>query len=241
MSLYLFSIINDLIVLLSIGITFVLKKSQKIGIFVGVICWLLLSVYFLIEYVVIRASTVDYSVLKQPMSDLGVTACGKDTHLLTSYEICSPYHPLMNVTFTLVGIVIFMGAFLLEDLFPKVRRIRIATILFAIYGISFGISGIVPADSSFWVHTISAIPGMFVQIPALLLIARTIKIEWPGLHKWTFFILLVNASTIVLILLPFISINLPGGLLQRMLFGSVFVWMSVTAIVLAMKKYKQVR
>lgn len=230
-----------LLFLLSIGITLVLKKTHKIGIFVGVICWLLLSVYFLIEYVVIRASTTDYSVLKQPMSDLGVTACGKDTYLFATYEICSPYHPLMNLAFTLVGIVIFMGTLLLEDQFPKVRNIRLATVLFAIYGISFGISGIVPADSNFLVHTISALPGMFVQIPALLLIARTIKKEWPGLHKWTLFILLINASTMVLIFLQFIYINLPGGLLQRILYGSVFVWMSVTAIVLRMKKYKQVR
>ena len=200
------------------------------------ISWLLLSLYSFIEFIVIRKTTAPYSVLKQPMSDLGVTACGSDTYLLASYKICSPYHLLMNITFTFVGIAIFVGAILLESLFPQHQRVRVATVLFAVYGISFAISGIIPADINFWGHTISAIPGMIVQIPALFFIAHCMKNRLPRLYKWTMFSLFVNSSTLLLLCLQPLIPSLPGGLLQRILYGSVFIWMSVTAIVLGLKK-----
>nr|WP_246384246.1 DUF998 domain-containing protein [Gracilibacillus halotolerans] len=218
-----------------IFLTFLLKKTNRLGIFVGRAAWIFLSTYFLFEYIVIRETITPYSILKQPMSDLGVTACGNDTYVLATYEICSPYHPLMNITFTLIGVAIFVGAILLQPLLPKLRRIRIATVLFAIYGISFAISGIIPADISFTAHTISALPGMVVQIPALFFIAQSIKFTMPKFYKWTLFILIVNSSTIVLLCLQAFITSLPGGLLQRILYGSIFVWMIVTAIVLQMR------
>ncbi|MUK88920.1 DUF998 domain-containing protein [Ornithinibacillus sp. L9] len=209
---------------------FLLRNKREITAKIGFISWISLSLYFIIEFIVIRASTVSYNLFTQPMSDLGVTSCGIDTYELANYEICSPYHLLMNWTFTITGIVIFVGAIFLHQFWPNKRQTRIATTLLAIFGLSFTISGIIPADIGFLWHTFGALPGMIVQIPALILIGRAIRHNMPRLSTWTFVCTLITTGS--LILLFFQTIFIPGGLLQRILYGSVFLWMTVTAIVL---------
>lgn len=202
---------------------------------VGIATWILLSTYFIIEYIVIRATTAPYSLFQQPMSDLGVTSCGTKTYELAAYEICSPLHLLMNWTFTLTGIVIFVGAVFLQQYWPNKRQSRIATVLFVIFGLSYTISGIFPADVNFLLHTFISLPGMFVQIPALILIGLVLRFKMPKLSIWTFFCAFLTTSSLILLFFQSIF-NLPGGLLQRALYGSVWLWMITIGIVLLNKK-----
>ncbi|GAB6928948.1 hypothetical protein JCM10914A_29310 [Paenibacillus sp. JCM 10914] len=205
------------------------RKSMKK---MGFISWIALSVYFLIEYIVIQRTTAPYQWLKQPMSDLGVTTCGPDTHPLASYVICSPGHLWMNWTFTLTGLCIIMGAIGLHSCWPASRQTRIATALWVVYGLSYTISGIIPADVNFLWHTLGSLPGMLVQIPALVLIGLAIRKEMPLLSRWTFFCALVTTSVLLLIMLQPVFTQFPGGLLQRIFYAAAYVWMSVTAIAL---------
>jgi len=212
-----------------------LRNHRVITLKIGLISWISLSAYFIIEYLVIRATTAPYNFLKQPMSDLGVTTCGTDTYILATYEICSPYHLLMNWTFTFTGIAIFTGAIFLHRIWPDNQQSRTATALFVIYGLSYTISGIVPADVNFLWHTLGSLPGMVVQIPALIMIGLAIRKKMPKLSLWTFVCALITTCALILAFFqPFI--DLPGGLLQRILYGSVFLWMTVTAMVLWPKK-----
>ncbi|MGN8646796.1 DUF998 domain-containing protein [Gracilibacillus sp. HCP3S3_G5_1] len=211
-------------------------RKYIIAIKIGFISWILLSVYFPIEYLVIQATTAPYNFLTQPMSDLGVTTCGINTHILAPYEVCSPYHLLMNWTFTVTGIVIFVGAICLQQFWPDSKKTKIATGLLVIFGLSYSISGIFPADVSFLWHTLGALPGMVVQIPALLLIGIAIHKTMPILAIWTYISTLLTTCSLVFLFYQPSFINLPGGLLQRILYGSIYLWMTVTAIVLWRKK-----
>lgn len=215
---------------------FFLRKDKQQSVKIGLIAWIALSAYFFVEYLVIRATTAPYHFLMQPMSDLGVTICGKNTYVLATYDICSPYHLLMNWTFTFTGLAICAGAILLGPCWPKTRKMTIAIALLIIYGLSYSISGIFPADKYFLIHTLGSLPGMVVQIPALWLIIIVIRNNMPALANWTLFCLL--CSTIALLLLFFQPVfpGLPGGLLQRILYGSVFVWLPVTAVALWRKQ-----
>ncbi|WP_017185921.1 DUF998 domain-containing protein [Alkalibacillus haloalkaliphilus] len=216
-----------------IFVTFLLRH-RDIAIKIGLISWIALSTYFIIDYIVIKATTVPYSFLEQPMSDLGVTTCGSDLYVLSSFEICSPYHLLMNWTFTVTGILIVVGALTLYQYWPDNRKSKIATLFFIIFGLSYTISGIVPVDVSFLWHTIPSTPGMIVQIPALILIGLSIRKEMPKLALWAFVSALITTSALILMFIePFVDIF---GLLQRIVYGSVYVWMSTTAIVLWRKK-----
>ncbi len=218
-------------------VTFLIRHQHAITAKIGFICWISLSAYFFIEYIVIRATTAPYNFLEQPMSDLGITTCGTDTYVLSSLEICSPYHLLMNWTFTFTGIVIFVGALFLHQFWPDNRKTRIATIFLVIFGLSFTFAGIIPADVSFLWHTLPTLPGMLVQIPALILIGFSIRTEMPKLSLWTFFCVFITTTALTLLSLqPLFTELFAFGLFQRILYGSVFLWMTITAIVLWQKK-----
>src|SRR5699024_12542529 len=125
-----------------------------------------LIIYFIIEYFVIRATTAPYDYLVQPMSDLGVTTCGSETYVLATYEICSPYHLLMNWTFTFTGIVIFVGALFLHLCWNDSKLTRVATALLVTYGISYINSGFFLSDIIFLWYTMLALHGMFFHLHA---------------------------------------------------------------------------
>lgn len=216
---------------------FLLRRPTKLSILIGFISWLAVSAYFMIEAIVIHATTAPYDFLKQPMSDLGVTACGTDTYVLAFYDICSPYHWMMNWTFFLTGLAIFIGAIFLYPLWSKARSTKIATVCICIFGTSYAISGVVPANVHFYVHTLSALPGMVVQIPAMILISKTIYKKMPYLACWTIFCTMVTTISLLILFLQPIFNNIPGGLFQRILYGSVYWWLTVTAIVLWRKRY----
>ncbi|GIN70933.1 hypothetical protein J14TS2_14080 [Bacillus sp. J14TS2] len=220
------------------GLTlFLCRKLNKQTVVIGFICWIALSAYFMIEAIVIRATTAPYNFLKQPMSDLGVTTCGTDTYVLAQYDICSPYHWLMNWTFYLTGLAIFIGAILLYRLWPKARASKIATVCICTFGISYGISGIIPADVHFYWHTLSALPGMVVQIPAMILISKVTYKKLPYLAWWTIICTVVTTTSLFILFLQPIFADIPGGLLQRILYGSVYWWLAGTAIILWRKRY----
>ncbi|WP_163581087.1 DUF998 domain-containing protein [Gracilibacillus saliphilus] len=219
------TVISFLIVLL-------LRNQRTIIARIGFVSWISLSLYFVMEYIVIQATTAPYHFLEQPMSDLGVTSCGKNTYPLAPYEICSPYHLLMNWTFAVTGIVIFVGAIALHQFWPDNKKTSIATVLLVIFGLSYNISGIIPADINFLWHTLGSMPGMIVQIPALVLISIAIRNVKPSLAIFTCICTVVTTCSLILLFYqpPFIS--LPGGLLQRILYGAVYFWMVITAVVL---------
>ncbi|QQK79454.1 DUF998 domain-containing protein [Salicibibacter cibi] len=227
---YFFMVLLTIIV---ICVTFLLRHQRTINAKIGFICWISLSVYFIIDYIVIQTTTVPYNFLGQPMSDLGVTTCGNNTYELSSLfssDICSPYHLLMNWTFTLTGLVIFVGTIFLHQFWPDNRKTRMAAIFLVIFGLSYTMAGIFPADVNFLGHTLPSIPGMIVQIPALILIGLSIRKEMPRLSIWTFICTLITTSALILMSLqPFVDIF---GFLQRILYGSVYLWMVITAIAL---------
>ncbi|QGH33315.1 DUF998 domain-containing protein [Gracilibacillus salitolerans] len=225
-------ILMTLLTIIAFLIVLLLRNQHKIIAGIGFVSWISLSLYFVIEYIVIQATTASYNFLEQPMSDLGVTSCGTNTYSLAPYEICSPYHLLMNWTFTVTGIVIFFGAIALHQFWPDNKKTRIATLLLVIFGLSYNISGIIPADINFLWHTFGSIPGMIVQIPALILISIAIRKVKPKLAIFTFISTIVTTCSLIFLFYqpPFIS--LPGGLLQRILYGSIYFWMAITAVVL---------
>lgn len=215
-----------------------LAKKSRWSIALGCLAWVSTIFYFAVEMIVIRGASAPYYFLKQPMSDLGVTVCGTYTYVWASYEICSPLHLLMNWTFVLTGLTTAVGAICLHSIWPNTRKIRMATGLLIVFGMSMSIAGIIPADKNFIWHTLVSLPGMFVQIPALILIGKVIRSIRPKLAQWTFFCVWINSLILALIFLQPV-IGLPGGLLQRLLYGSVYLWTAVTALVIWREQRKR--
>lgn len=193
----------------------------------GLLSWMALLSYFPIELVIISQTTKPYSIMDQAMSDLGVLSCGYDAYPLSAYEICSPMAHEMNVIFILTGMLIASGAVLIHHFWGGSKWTIVATVLLVIYGLGYTVSGIYPADINFLAHTLPSIPSMLFQIPAMYIIARFIRHKWPGLAQFTFVCMSISTLSLILMI-----IGLPAGLMQRLLYFSVWFWMGITAIIL---------
>ncbi len=81
---------------------------------VGAFCWLSSAQFFIAQAWVALAWTTPFSLLQNFISDLGSTACGlsnSGTHLY----VCSPRHALMNLSFVVLGLTIFVGGVLTHE------------------------------------------------------------------------------------------------------------------------------
>jgi hypothetical membrane protein len=85
----------------------------------GGICWLLSLEFFVGQAVAQSAWRTPYSLIDNPISDLGSTTC-QAIHL-GSYHgfVCPPWHVVMNVTFTLTGAFLLLGLFLTRHAWPR--------------------------------------------------------------------------------------------------------------------------
>lgn len=209
------------------AILYIYRNKSPYPVKFGLLSWMALLLYFPAEMLIISRTTKPYSIMDQAMSDLGVLSCGSDAYPLAAYEICSPMAHEMNIIFILTGMLIAAGAVLLHRFWGNSKWTVSATILFVIYGLGYTISGVFPADVNFWAHTLPSLPTMFVQLPAMYFIANAVRDKRPGLSRFTFICMIISALSLILIIIGF-----PAGLMQRLLYFSVWLWMGVTAIIL---------
>lgn len=200
---------------------------------IGTASWLALAAYIPIELAVMNASTAPYDPMRQVVSTLGVTVCDSEPNPLLGDVVCSPQHLLMNWTFTISGIAIAIGALCLRPLLPAERRVTAAAWMLAAVGLSYTTSGVIPADVDLLWHTVLALPGMFLQIPAWIMLARALRGPRPALALWTAAAVAVHLLGIAgLIVSPFV--DGPGGLLQRAIVWPSYVW-AVGAAVMVLR------
>lgn len=198
---------------------------------VGVASWLALVAYIPLELAVMNASTAPYDPMRQVVSALGVTVCDSEPIPAVGDVICSPQHLLLNWTFTLTGIAIAVGAICLRPLLPAERRVTAAMWMLVAVGLSYTTSGVIPADVDLLWHTVLAIPGMVLQIPAWIMLARALRSSRPVLAVWTAAAVAVHLAGIAgLVVTPFV--DGPGGLFQRAIIWPTYVWAVVAALMM---------
>ena len=122
--------------------------------------------------------------MRQVVSALGITTCDGEPNPVIGGIVCSPWHPLMNWTFTVSGMAIAFGAVCLRARLPAERRVTVSMWMIAAIGLSYTTSGFIPADIDLLWHTVLALPGMFLQIPAWLLLFRALRGTRPALASW---------------------------------------------------------
>ena len=146
--------------------------------------------YFVAELVVARQWPRPYSWSRNMISDLGVPEClgdlSRDGGLAVSDRfVCSPWHPLMNITFVTVGALGIAAAIALRPLLPR-RWDDAAVALATVNGVALACVGLFPGSagefpggpqSRIIVHPIAAyvehVSGMALMALAALLLLRS--------------------------------------------------------------------
>ena len=135
--------------------------TQQARTVIGAILWLLTWSYFGVQLWVARVWDPPYDVVRNTISDLGVTDCGASRGLAGEVYACSPRHLAMNVGFIVSGLLTAGGAVLLHRLWPADQRTTAATVGLVMAGIGGVLVGLAPSNEAFVVHAV----GALLQVP----------------------------------------------------------------------------
>jgi hypothetical membrane protein len=105
--------------------------------------WFCCFQFFVAEQITRLGWIGHYSMARNYISDLGAAV--------------SPLHWVMNGSFVLQGLLIFLGAMLVRDFFPARWLYRCALILFAISGAGVFLVGLFPEDTNAGLHVEGAV------------------------------------------------------------------------------------
>jgi hypothetical membrane protein len=180
-----------------------------------------------VQWVIAEAMTASqwsdpgYSYARNYISDLGVPGCGTE---FQGRILCSPWHPLMNTSFMLEGILFAAGALLIASVLLDGRILRIVTVLGVLHGIGMVLVGLFHGalngpDSGLVVHVTGAGVGILCANAAAIIIGSRRNL---GLPQW------YRAFSIAAGLLGLLSeglVNLStstAGVFER---GGVYSWL----------------
>lgn len=140
--------------------------------YLGPLIWFATLEYFLIQLVVAANWATPYSLLRNPISDLGNTSCG----VYDGRYVCSPQHGLMNLAFIALGLLMVAGAPLIHQEF---RERRLAVVGFggmAIAGIGTMLVGMAPENVNHTFHVAGAAGPFLVGNVALIVLSCTLAL-----------------------------------------------------------------
>lgn len=143
--------------------------------------WIGAVQFFVAQLVVQSAWTTPFSLAANFISDLGNTTCGLYPAIGGSY-VCSPWHALMNISFSLQGVIILSGTLLAR---PLLRAGVVRSIVFTLLALTgFGMVGVglFPEDVNNSGHVISAGIQFVTGNAAMIVIGitgKTMNLKWP--------------------------------------------------------------
>ncbi len=146
--------------------------------FLGPSIFTVASVYFLIQIIVAWVFVPSYSLVSNPISDLGETSCGG----YGSPAICSPRSWLMNYAgFLLLGLVMIVGSALLYHEFtervPRERRAAMFGFgLIALGGVGSMLVGVFPENENGTMHVIGAFLAIAIGNVGILLLGSVLTL-----------------------------------------------------------------
>ncbi len=189
---------------------------------IGAACWSVQPLYVVAELVVaaVAVGASSYSLLRDTVSDLGVSAC--------TDSLCSPWHPVMNVVFVLFSLARVVGAVTLR---PSWRDV--ATWAWVLSGLSAAAVGLAPVDRMPTAHVLVATPVFVLQPVALLLTAGRLAQRRPRVARAGMVLAVVTALAAVFFLVaasgePESGSSLAGAL-ERLALWPVYLWLGLAA------------
>lgn len=179
----------------------------------GGLMWVAAAQFFVVQLIVQLAWPVPYSLIADPISDLGRLTCTPTQ--------CSPLHGLMNLSFLALGLCMAGGAIAAEASSPGVTALsRIAAAILALAGLGTCGVGLVPNDTIVWLHTTlaaiaicggntgTALTGWALRRARRMTVVGALGVG-AGIFGWAMTLILGAAHLGVAALLPY------QGLLER--------------------------
>lgn len=187
--------------------------------------------YIVAELVAAGGSIAPYSLVDQTMSDLGATTCTSVEYPYGPVELCSPWHPLLNGSLVVSGVLLLVGAVLLHGFLPRRRSTTASTVAWVVAGLSSVATGLVPVDHDLALHSLVALPSLLAMPIGLLLLAASLRRTIPWVAGTAAALGLASLAGAVVFVVTAASPEL-GGVWERLGFWPSYLCLPVVALVL---------
>ena len=187
---------------------------------VGALLWISSLQYFIIQLIVISAWTVPHSWANNFISDLGNTECGDYAGL----AVCSPLHPLMNLSFVIFGVTMAFGSVFLKRTFASSRFSRAAFILMMFSGIGTVMVGLFPENTVNSLHVVGAFLGLGIGNLSVLLLGISLNRIHVIMRTYTIVSAMMSLGAFALFSLE-VHLGLGRGGMERLISYPFTIWM----------------
>lgn len=203
---------------------------------VGGFLWFSIVQYFVMMVVVQAAWTTPYSIVMHAISDLGAVNCG----VFEGRDVCSPWHVASNVSWTLTGLSIFLGAVLLWRAFAGGTIGRVGLIIMMVAGVGELLVGLNPQDTS-ELHIPAALVAILGGQAAIVLlgVSLTRRPAWrgPGIAGVALGIVGVTSSIVLFV----VGLNEYFGLIERIAAYPILIWLVLAGVAVLRRAHVQKR
>ena len=138
-------------------------------------------VFFVGQAVAQAAVAAPFSLLANNISDLGATTCGALEIGDYRATVCSPWHPVMNATFVVAGLLTLLGALLTRSAWPAGRRRSEGLALLVGAGLGEALAGLAPEDVHAGLHVAGSVVGILGLLAGVVLLGTAVRRARPWL------------------------------------------------------------
>ncbi|MBV2365844.1 DUF998 domain-containing protein [Streptomonospora nanhaiensis] len=197
----------------------------------GALLWLAQPLYLAAEAVTASRFTAPYSFLDNAISDLGATSCTRVEYAHGPVPVCSPWSPVMNTAFVVLGLALAAGAVLLAARLPRDRAARAAVALWVVAGLSAVGSGVFSLDRAPAAHTLASLP-VFVAQPCALITTGVALRRHRRLLGWSTIAVGVVCVAGTAVFAARVDVEHFSGLFERLALWPGHLWAVVLAVAL---------
>jgi hypothetical protein len=197
----------------------------------GGISWIVSLSYFVGQAIAQLAwkGPPSYSMISDPVSDLGVTVCGTVKIGGLSGYYCSPLYLAEDAGFVITGVAIFLGVCLTRGVWPRSRSSNAGLVLLALAGAGKVAAGLSAANVDLTIHLLD-VPGIVLGNIGMIMVGRALRAEARRVARFTEALGVIGLIGILGFLAG--SHSGVGGLLERIGGYPLIVWAAIIGIVL---------
>lgn len=186
------------------------------------------AIYPVIELAVAVKVTAPYSMVDNTISDLAATMCTSIDYPYGPVVVCSPWHPLMNSSFLVFGLLLALGGLLLRRWLGSGSLAAVSVVLWVVSGLSSIATGLVPLDQDLGLHALVSWPVFLAQPVAVLTTALALRRR----HRSVALSGMAVGVVSLVAAAGFLATTADaqhGGLLERLALWPSYLWLPILA------------
>ncbi len=199
--------------------------------YLGPILWIISLQYFAIQIIVAQEWQTPYSILLNPISDLGNTVCGP----YFERYVCSPQHSLMNASFIALGLTMMIGSLLIYQEFKETTGSAIGFGFMGIAAFGTVLVGLFPENSNSTLHYIGALLPFLIGNIGLIVLSFVLEV--PRWLKDLTLYLGVLALVGLVLFTAHIYLGLGSGGTERLAAYPQTIWLIIFGIYISRDHY----